>query len=247
MHRNNIHIHPDSESLIEAAALHWAKLANAAIDRHTCFHVALSGGSTPAALHRRLAQHDFADKIDWSRTHIWFGDERCVGPEHPDSNYRMARETLLQLTPIPPEQIHRIHGEASQPPQAAQQYATLLEKLLPTRHDLPCFDLMMLGIGADGHIASLFPNSENLKVRHTTVSAAWIDTQKGWRISLTLPVIQNARHIMLLASGKGKADILEKVLGNHPATDALPATLIRGLPQTEWFLDHASTIGLRHL
>lgn len=235
---NNIHIYPDTDLLIEAAAQRWITIAQKAIDRHSCFHVALSGGGTPAALHRRLGAHDLADQIDWNHVHIWFGDERCVSPEHPDSNYRMVKETLLQSISVPPDQVHRIHGETPHPPEAAQDYAVTLEKLLPKYQASPHFDLIMLGIGTDGHIASLFPNSDNLKERQASTSAAWIDTQKGWRISLTSPVIREASHIMLLATGENKANILEQVLNGSSNTNELPAMLIKDLPQTEWFLDN---------
>ncbi|MFC1684460.1 6-phosphogluconolactonase [Pseudomonadota bacterium] len=234
---HNIHIYPDAAALIDAAAARWIELARDAIQQRSSFHVALSGGTTPAALHRYLGSQDMAGEIDWSQVHIWFGDERCVPPDHPDSNYRMARETLLQTTPIPADQIHRMRGELPQPPEAARQYGEELAGTFGTTGAFPRFDLIMLGIGTDGHIASLFPDSDNLREQQAAVSAAWIDEQKGWRLSLTLPVIQNAHHVMLLASGENKAAILQRIFRDRSGAKQLPAASVRDLPQTEWHLD----------
>lgn len=239
---HNIHIHSDAATLIDAAADRWIELARDAIRQRASFHVALSGGTTPAALHRRLGSQDMMEKIDWSRVHIWFGDERCVPPDHPDSNYRMARETLLQTTPIPADQIHRMRGESTHPPEAARQYGEELARTFGTTETFPRFDLIMLGIGTDGHIASLFPDSDNLREQQAAVSAAWIDEQKGWRLSLTLPVIQNARHVMLLACGENKAAILQRIFGDPSGANQLPAASVRDLPQTEWYLDAPAAI-----
>lgn len=244
---HNLHIYPDTPALIDAAAQRWAELSQTAIKQHACFHVALSGGTTPAALYHRLCSAEWIDKIEWQKVHIWFGDERNVPPDHPDSNYRMARETLLNHAPIPEEQIHPMRGEMDDPTEAAEQYGRALSDHVELVQDIPRFDLIMLGIGTDGHIASLFPGSRNLSEQHKTVSAAWIDEQKGWRISLTLPTIINAAQIMLIANGEGKSTILQQVFGDISKKKPLPATFIRDLPQAEWLLDAAAAKGITPL
>lgn len=233
----NLYIYPDTSALIEAVTQRWVTLAKSTIEQQGCFHVALAGGTTPAALYRRLCSPEWIDKIDWSGVHIWFGDERCVPPDHVDSNYHMANETLLSRVPIPSGQIHPMRGEMADPREAAQEYANRLLNQTPVVQNLPGFDLIMLGIGTDGHIASLFPDSANLHERQRTVSAAWVDEQKGWRISLTLPTITNAAHIMLIANGEEKSAILQQVFSDSSEQKPFPATHIRDLPQTEWHLD----------
>jgi 6-phosphogluconolactonase len=233
----NLHIYPDRQALIEAVAQRWFMLAQSAIEQRGCFHVALAGGSTPTALYEQLRSPDWIDKINWSAVHIWFGDERCVPSDHPDSNYRMASEALLSHVPIPRDQIHPMKGGMGNPQEAATEYSKMLLNQIHTNKGLPHFDLIMLGIGTDGHIASLFPGSANLHEQHRTVSAAWIDEQKGWRISLTLPTIIHAAHIMLMANGEEKTAILQQVFRDSPKETSFPASHIRDLPQTEWHLD----------
>lgn len=237
---NRIHVHPDHASQIAAAASRWVALAKTALAIRGVFHVALAGGSTPAALYRQLGDPALTGQLDWSRVHVWFGDERCVDPGHPDSNYRMANESLLRHVPLAHNHVHRIPGEAADRPQAARDYGRALTEACEQAAGFPVLDLVLLGIGMDGHIASLFPGSDTLQETKAHVSAAHIDEEKGWRISLTLPVIRHARHVMVLASGAAKADILSRVLsGSHDAAQ-LPASLIRDLPQIEWFLDRAA-------
>jgi len=166
--------------------------------------VALSGGSTPRALHALLADPGgpFAAAIDWGRVHVLFGDERCVPPDHPDSNYRMARETLLDRVPIPPGQVHRLRGEDPDPARAADDYQGRLRALFPAGP--PALDLVLLGTGADGHVASLFPGSPAL--REGLAWTAAVAPRGGHpRLTLTLPALRAARAVLLLASGPDKA------------------------------------------
>lgn len=196
------------------------------------FTLVLAGGSTPAALYELLASPDVAPRVDWSRTHVFFGDERCVPPEHEWSNYGMARRTLLDRVPVPAEVIHRIHGENG-PANAANDYATTIGRLLaPAPGAEPRFDLILLGMGDDGHTASLFPGMAAL-----SESDAWVvgTAVPGYvrpqvpRVTVTLPVLNEARAVLFLVTGNAKADTVRRVLGEGSQAGA-ERTDPEGLP-----------------
>ena len=168
--RRRPQVFANQDDLAAATARRWMELAAAAIAARRAFHVALSGGSTPRLLYQRLADAGLAGKLDWSRVHIYFGDERAVPPSHADSNYRMACEAFLDRVSIPPERIHRIRGEAG-PERARDEYEEVLDRAFP-EEPLPRFDLILLGLGEDGHTASLFPGSDALDVRGAHVTTA---------------------------------------------------------------------------
>jgi 6-phosphogluconolactonase len=241
-----VHIENNVQDLIDVVAERLTRLARAAEREARVFHLALSGGNTPRDLYRRLAEPTLSERIPWPMCQLWFGDERCVPPQHPDSNYGMARQTLFGPLGLAARQVHRMHGEAPDPHRAAAAYAEELGALLPQENGWPIFDLVLLGIGPDGHIASLFPGSANLAATDRFVSAAHISEQRGWRISLTLPVIRAARHVLVLAAGATKVDILTRVLARAPSAEdrALPAARLRDLPQLEWYLDRQAAAGL---
>ncbi len=218
------------ESLVTTAENWWVEQALSAIDRRGRFEVALSGGSTPGKLYRRLAQNRLL-RERWSQIRLWFGDERCVPPDHPQSNYRMVIES--GLTEDLGLSLERMEGEL-EPLQAAARYAERLAEL-PQRGGWPQFDLVMLGMGADGHVASLFPGSDNLAERQKTVSACYVESQSSWRMSLTLPVLANGRQILVLVAGEGKQAMLDKVLNR--ADPAYPATEVAALEQATWMVD----------
>lgn len=235
-----IHLLSDLEEVSAAAAERWVALAEQSIADYGHFHVALTGGSTPRQLYELLASATFRDRVDWESVHIYFGDERCVPPDHPDSNFRLADEALLSHVPIPHAQIHRLRGEAPDPREAARAYARLLASHLPlTAQGLAQFDLVLLGLGADGHIASLFPGISILHEQTQWVAAAYVDKLNAWRISLTLPVINHARHILMLVSGEAKADILRHAF-SAVREPLLPVQLLKPLAEIEWFLDEAA-------
>lgn len=207
-----------------AAAGEVARRARGAIAARGRFTVALAGGATPRRLHALLADPagPFAAAIDWSRVHVFFGDERRVPPGHPDSNYRMARETLLSRVPIPPGNVLRWRGEDPDPGRAAADYAGALRARFPAR--APALDLVLLGLGTDGHVASLFPGSEALEERIALAVAPWVARLGAHRLTLTFPVLQASRAVVLLAVGREKAARLaEVVAGAGP----LPAQRIR--------------------
>ena len=226
----DLRVYPDVESLARAVAEHFVSLAEKAIAAQGQFNVALSGGSTPRATYALLADGELAAKVNWPRVHVFWGDERCVPPDHPDSNYRMARETLLDQVPILPRNIHFMRGEL--PPQrAAAAYQAELEAILGPGGRL---DLILLGIGTDGHTASLFPGNTALEEREQSVVAVYVERLDSWRVTLTLPTINAARQATFLVSGPAKA----KTLARIHAGERLPAALVHPSPgRLTWMVD----------
>lgn len=236
----DLRIHPGNEALIEAAARRWLALADQAIAARGRFHVALSGGGTPRSLYRRLAQAPLSERVAWDKVHVYFSDERTVPPDHEDSNYRMAKEALLEHVPIPAAQIHRIEGESLDPHAAALKYTRILTKHLPlSSQGVAQFDLLMLGLGQDGHVASLFPATPVLHERARLVEAVEVEKLHAWRITLTLPMIDHARHVMILVSGEDKAPIVRDVFTTR-RTPPYPVQLINPQGVLEWYLDQAA-------
>jgi len=229
-------IRDSPEALFETAAEHFATTLCQAMAEHGSFHVALAGGSTPAGLYRRLAGADYAD-LPWGDCHVYFSDERCVPPDAPDSNYRMARDALLDHIPIPAAQVHRMPGE-DEPGTAAAAYAERLRANLPAVEGVPVLDLVLLGLGADGHIASLFPETSALDSA-SPATAHWIPSLAAWRLTLTLPVLQAARCTWLLVSGPGKAAIVARAQG-LPETPPLPVQRLEPVGEYLWLLDRAA-------
>ena len=223
----------DSAQLAAVAAEDFVRLAQSRSAEARAFFVALTGGNTPRALYRALAVRR---DIDWTAVHVFFGDERCVPPTHADSNYRMAKETLLQHVPIPALQIHRLRGELA-PEDAARVYADELA-YVPTANRWPRFDLVLLGLGDDGHIASLFPDTAALQRSDTTVVANAVPRLGVHRLTLTFPVINNADAVWLLVSGEPKATIVERALGNK-GDEPLPVQRLDPTRLT-WYLDRAA-------
>lgn len=224
-----VRIHPDLESLSRAAAEHFVALATEAVSKRGRFAVALSGGSTPRETYTLLASPAFAPLVPWTQVHVFWGDERCVPPDHPDSNYRMAWETLLRHLPIPRDHIHRMVGEID-PPQAAGEYEEQLRAFFahsPEEPGLPRFDLVLLGMGRDGHTASLFPKSEALREAQRWVVAQEVEPQAAWRLTLTPIAINATRQVIFLVAGQEKAEALREVLEGSPQPERLPAQAIR--------------------
>jgi 6-phosphogluconolactonase len=230
----------DKPALYRQAAAEFVRTAARAVKERGRFAVALSGGTTPAGLYAVLtAEARVRGAVDWERTQAFWGDERQVPPDHQDSNYRMAREVLLSKVPVPEANVHRIPGEIPDAAEAALRYEEELRATLGlTANKLPRFDLVLLGLGADGHTASLFPGTEALREKHRAVIANWIDTLRAWRITLTVPAINRARSVMFLVCGEDKAEAVKSVLEGPRNLKALPARLIQ--PESGrmlWFLD----------
>lgn len=218
----------DEAALAQEAATEFARLATDSVNAKSLFTVALSGGSTPKSLYSLLASREpWRSELPWPRMHVFWNDERHVPPDHPDSNYRMADAALLSKVAIPPENIHRIRGEESDPAKAADEYERELQNAFRlTADQLPLFDLVLLGLGTDGHTASLFPDTAALYEREHYVVANWVEKLNAWRITLTLPVLNRATNVMFIVSGPEKANILRAVLEADRA-EQYPAQFIR--------------------
>ncbi len=226
----------DSEDISRKAAELFVRLAGESISSHGRFAVALSGGSTPKILYSRLAG---IPDIPWSGIHLFWGDERCVPPDHRDSNYRMTREALLDHAPIPESNIHRIRGEDSNPEQAALEYEQEIRKVFGTGDGWPRFDLVFLGMGDDGHTASLFPGTSALKGTNRLVVSNYVEKFSAHRITFTAPLINHAAHIAFLISGASKAAPLKEVLHGTRQPDVYPSQLIQPVDgQLTLFVDH---------
>ena len=207
------------------AAEEFIALAGAANARRGRFTVALSGGSTPKALYALLASAEYRNRLDWSRVHLFWGDERCVPPDHPESNFRMVQESLLSKVEIPRENIHRMAGEKN-PQAAAADYENALRRFFNSSHADPRFDLIYLGLGEDGHTASLFPGSAALSENQRWVTIDYVERLQAHRLTLTLPVINAAAQITFLVSGKSKRAIVKQLLGADVDSSILPAAKV---------------------
>ena len=232
----------DAEAVSLAAAKRVVMAAQQAIAERGSFSIALSGGSTPKRLYQHLASNVFCDQIEWSKVRIFFGDERTVAPDHADANFRMASEAMLDQLPIPASQIHRMQGELADLEQAAASYAEALQ-LLPQKSGFPEFDLVLLGMGDDGHTASLFPGTTALSERDKSVVALEVPQLNTCRITLSYPVINNARQVMLLVAGAGKAEQLEQVLVSAPV-GSFPVQEVTPQGELIWLLDEGAAAQL---
>jgi 6-phosphogluconolactonase len=237
---SSIRVVPDAAALARAGAEEFAQRAREAAGAGGRFTVALSGGSTPRALYALLAEDAaLRNQIAWERTQVFWGDERPVPPGHPDSNYRMARETLLSRVPVPPDNIHRIRGEDADPSAAARDYEETMRKhFRPKEGELPRFDLVLLGLGPDAHTASLFPGSDALGETKRWVVANRVERLDTVRITLTAPVLNAAASVVFLVSGEDKAPALKQVLEGPHDPNRFPAQMIhphRG--SLLWLLD----------
>lgn len=240
---SDVHILEDSAALAQEAADRFVAASEEAIDNRGQFIVALSGGSTPQEAYSRLADPMLATKVSWRNVHLFWGDERCVPPEHPDSNYRMARKTMIQKVPIPQANVHRIQGELD-PDLAAEAYVEELRSVFGS-DDRPRFDLIFLGLGQDGHVASIFPGSHALRETENWVLAVFAEAHQSWRVTLTPPVLNSARQLSFLVSGKSKADRLQEVLQEEPHAEPLPAQLVQPVNgQVTWLVDQAAAAKL---
>ncbi len=231
-----IEICKDPEDLARHAASFIVGEAGRALGRHSRFNVALAGGSTPRAAYSLLTEEYLRFQIVWPAVHLFWSDERCVPPDHPDSNFRMAGETLISNVGIPETNVHRMRGE-DDPARAAASYQ---EDLRAHFGGDPVFDLVILGMGADGHTASLFPGTEALRHddRDVTVGKA---PDGGNRLTLTFRTINAARRVAVLATGEEKADTIRRVLGKEDRAEGLPIQSVRPRDgQLLWLLDSAA-------
>jgi 6-phosphogluconolactonase len=223
----------DPATLAREAADRLVALARSAIAAQGRFTVALSGGSTPKLLYEQLV----ARPIEWPRVHVFWGDERCVPPDHPDSNYGMAQRALLSHIDIPAQNVHRLQGELD-PAQAAQQYEDELGIIFGT---LPCFDVILLGMGTDAHTASLFPGTPAVREERRWVAAQYVEKLQAYRLTLTPPLINQAASVIFLIAGSDKAAALRSVWHDPYDPDRIPAQIVqRATGHVIWLVDQAA-------
>jgi 6-phosphogluconolactonase len=225
---------PNSVALLAAERIVAA--AESAIEIRESFSIVLAGGSTPKSLYMLLATEEVRSSIDWTRVHVFFGDERCVPPDHAESNYRMAREALLAKVPVPGDNIYRIPGEAD-PAEAAQDYdATLKDYFADTGPDVA-----LLGMGDDGHTASLFPHTDALAETKRRCVANFVPKLNKWRLTLTAPFLNRSEQVLILATGTAKAVRVAEVLEGPRVPDELPIQLIQPVSgRLTWIMDAAA-------
>lgn len=232
----------DSAELSRKAAEQFTALARQAIAARGRFSVALSGGSTPKALYSLLATGEFSEQLAWRHIHFFWGDERCVPPDHAESNFHMVQESLLSKIAMPSENVHRMIGEI-EPAIAASAYETELRRFFPSsQQKLPRFDLILLGLGEDGHTASLFPGSLALNETEHWVATPYVEKLNAHRLTLTLPAINHARDIFFLVAGQNKASVVQDLFAdekcNHPAASIKP---VKG--RLTWFFTQDAVSG----
>lgn len=233
---------PDAAAVARALAETFVAAGAASIAERGEFRVALSGGKTPRAAYELLAGDELSGKLYWSKVYVYFGDERCVPPDDPLSNYRMAREAFLDRVPIPAENVHRMRGEI-EPGFAANEYAS---QLRADMGNVPHFDLVLLGLGEDGHIASLFPGSSPDLEATSLVRAVYAPSQAMWRITLTPLVINAARSVAFAVEGEQKARALAAATEGPRDAEKIPAQIVHPASgRLEWLVDEAAASLLR--
>lgn len=232
----------DPAALARAAAEDFVGLASDAAANRGRFTVALAGGSTPRLMYSLLAGPPWRDRVPWDQIEVFWGDERAVPPDHAESNYRMAATALLERVPVPPRCVHRIHGEASDLAAAAREYQAEIARVLgvPADGPPPAFDLVLLGMGADGHTASLFPGTTGLEERRRWVVSHRVPSLHTDRVTLTLPVLNRARDVRIFVTGQDKGPRLRQALA-APRGETLPVQ--RVAPdggRLVWLVDRAA-------
>ena len=240
---SQLHVCSGIEEFVAGSAGFVVEAARRSIRERGSFTLVLSGGSTPQPVFARLASGELREQVDWPHVHIFFGDERCVPPDDARSNYGMARETLLDHVPLPAEQIHRMRGE-DDPALEALRYEQEIAQFFRTPY-FPAFDLILLGMGDNGHTASLFPGTAVLRERERWTAAQYVEVMSAWRVTLTAPLINAARQVAFLVEGVGKADMLASVLHGPYQPDVWPAQMIRpAAGELHWLVDSAAAARL---
>jgi 6-phosphogluconolactonase len=238
-----ISVYPDLEALSRAAADLFAGVVACAVAGHGRCAILLAGGETPRRTYELLAEEPLRDQVPWGGLHLFWSDERCVPPDDPRSNARMVQRALLDRVPVPAGQVHPIPGDGD-PRQAADEYEELLRRFFAGA--APRFDLVLLGLGDDGHTASLFPDSPVLEERQSWASATRRAGEEIGRITLTPPLINQADLVVFLVAGDDKATVLREVLEDHPDPRSRPARMI--MPEQgelRWLVDKAAARLLR--
>jgi 6-phosphogluconolactonase len=235
-----IAIYPDTHTLSSEAAQYIARLASEAIVTRGRFSVALSGGSTPKLLYGLLGDEPYRSQIDWPLVDIFWSDERCVPEDSEDSNYHLARQVLLDKIPIPTNQVHRMPADQPEREAASQAYTADLQRAFGT-NGTPNFDLIQLGMGPEGHTASLFPHQASLHEQQRLVMPVSVPKPPPARLTFTPPLLNAARHILFLVTGAEKAEAVQAVLEGEYQPDEYPAQIVRPTNgEVVWMLDSAA-------
>jgi 6-phosphogluconolactonase len=235
-----VRVLPDPDEAARAAAHELFHAAGQAIANRGVFRIALSGGSTPVRFFRQLARDPWRRRPEWAGTQFFFVDERCVPPDHERSNYRLAKEHLFDPLEVPSKLIFRMRGE-DDPESAAADYESVLTREVGNGPGPPRLDFTLLGVGSDGHTASLFPGTPALGVRDRAVAANWVPEQNEWRLTLTLPVLNASRWAVFLVTGRDKSAVVAAVAERKTGSRELPASLVRPTAGSLiWIVDEAA-------
>lgn len=238
---HQVQVFEETDSLIQGLAAHIYNQASARLSAGKQFHLSLAGGSTPKRLYEWLASERHFTHDLWQTFDIYFGDERYVHHSSADSNYRMVKEAWFDHVSIPAAQIHAIPTDCDDSQDCAMAYQQTLQAM-PMKNGLPCFDLVLLGMGDDGHTASLFPGTSALQETGRWVTSVYVEKQASQRITLTYPVLNNAREVILLVTGAGKAEILQKVMTTHDIH--YPVQGLSNPAGIMWYVDRDAAKGL---
>lgn len=244
-----IKVFNNSSELAEELANEFQKYVKKLAETNKQVNIALSGGSSPAPFYRRLGRYNAIDsrKINWEIIHFFWGDERCVPPNHEDSNYGLAKKYFLRALNVPEENIHRIKGERI-PSEEAQAYSDYLMSNVPLRNNYPAFDWIFLGIGEDGHVASIFPDQMTLLFSDKLCETAIHPQTKQERITMTGKVLINAHRITFIITGESKKQLLKEIIDQDPVAKAYPANYIKPVRgKMDWYLDRQAAILLNQL
>ena len=241
-----IRVFADAEAVSRTAADEFIRCAREAVAARGRFTVALSGGSTPKRLYQLLADAPFRDQVDWGKVEFFWGDERSVPPDHNDSNYHTAREAMLRRLSIPPEHIHRMEAERTDRDAAARDYEAVIARVfnVPAGGPPPALDLILLGMGPDGHTASLFPHTTGLKETGRWVVVNYVPKFATDRVTFTVPLLNKAREVLFLIAGTDKAEPLHEVLEGPPNSDLYPSQLVKPAGSLVFFVDRAAAAKL---
>jgi 6-phosphogluconolactonase len=238
--RGELRVYGDDEQLARAAAELFVALATEAITARGRFRVTLSGGSTPRRVYELLSAADFSSRVDWNHLDMFWGDERYVPADDRDSNYRMTFEALLRHVPVPAASVHRVPTEISPPSAAAAAYEENVRQCFRDSTSVPQFDLIFLGLGTNGHTASLFPHSPALREQSHLVVADFVAEVNGWRITMSAPLLNRGRVLVFLVQGQEKAQVMRDVLLGPMDAERLPAQLIAPEGKLLWMVDEAA-------
>lgn len=236
----------NAEQVAEEAARRWVQIAQEAVSERGAFRIMLSGGNTPRLLYQLMASDSWRDQVPWEQTYVFWGDERRVPPSHPESAYRMARETLLDHVPVPDDHIFRLQGEGLES-SVIRDYENKLRRHFQLKQgQWPRFDLVLLGLGADGHIASIFPGTRAVSDLSNTIVVGAVPGLNAERVTVTLPVFNQARHVIFLVVGAEKADAMFGSLEGPLQPSTYPAQAVKPVDGTvTWLVDKAAAARIK--